>query len=69
VLRAGKAYDVSNSEILVGFATTVRDAGKASVVLVVFDLEKAVRVCQAVGLIPEFPGVGARATGEKGSRS
>jgi hypothetical protein len=45
VSRAGEAYDVSKSEIPVGYATTVRDAGKASVVLVVFDLEKAVRVC------------------------
>ena len=60
---------MSKSEIPIGYATTVRDARKASVVLVVFDLEKAVRVCQAVGLIPEFPGVGARATGEKGLRS
>ncbi len=37
---------MSKSEIPIGYATTVRDARKASVVLVVFsDLEKAVRVC------------------------
>jgi hypothetical protein len=69
VSRAGEEYDVSKSEILVGFATTVRDARKASGVFVGFELEKAVRVCQGVCLIPEFPGVGARPAGEKGSRS
>ena len=45
VSRAGEEYDVSKSEILVGFATTVRDAREASGVLVAFELEKAVRVC------------------------
>jgi hypothetical protein len=65
----GEEYDVFKSEIPVGCATAVRGARKASVVLVVFDLEKAIRVCQAAGPIPEFPGVAARATGEKGSRS
>jgi hypothetical protein len=45
VSRAGEEYDVSKSAILVGFATTVRDARKAGVVLVAFELEKAVRVC------------------------
>jgi len=45
VSRAGEAYDVFKSEIPVGYAKTVRDARKASVVLVVFDLEKAVHVC------------------------
>jgi len=50
-------------------ATTLSDARKASVVLVVSELEKAAQVCYAAGLIPEFPGVRARATGEKGSKS
>jgi hypothetical protein len=45
VSRAGEEYDVSKSEILVGCATTVRDARKTSGVLVGFELEKAVRVC------------------------
>jgi hypothetical protein len=43
--RAGEGYDVSKSAILVGYATTLRNTSKASVGLVVFDLEKAIRVC------------------------
>jgi hypothetical protein len=45
VSRAGEEYDVLKSTIPVGFATTMGDARKVSVVLVVFDFQKAVRVC------------------------
>jgi hypothetical protein len=36
---------VTKSKTPIGYATTLRDARKASVVLVVFDFEKAIRVC------------------------
>ena len=36
---------MTKSKTPIGYATTVRDARKASVGLVVFDLEKVIRVC------------------------
>jgi len=45
VSRAAETYEVSKSGTPVGYATAVIDGRKATVVLVVANLEKAGRVC------------------------
>jgi hypothetical protein len=45
ISRSAETYDASKSAAPVDYVTAVKDARKANVVLVVTNLEKAVRVC------------------------